>query len=551
MVVATMQATTRAVVYCRVSDPGAIDDYGMDAQEQECRSYAARQGWRIVSAHREFHTGTELFERPELTKIREAMRRGAFDVLLVDRLDRLSRDADHHGFLRTEAKHAGVTLASATEMIDDSFGGRLVQTVKALTAQDEKDKNVRNMARGKLTKVAEGKPLGQGKPSYGLLWRYESSLKRPSASVVVGWQDDPTTIDHLRRIFADYDAGLSLRQLAKALEADGVLPPYHKRTGGTRWSTGTLRVILSERLYIGEAEAYRTASSKVRDEASGERKRRHRQRPPEERMPLPAGVAPVVIDPALFARVQARLAGNKERATDFRTSRNPEVGILRRGLAYCGQCGNKLVVLTSRGVPVYSCQGRERTGCPSAVTIPVAVADAAVWDYLTEALSDDDRIRRHFEHLRTDDPTADDLATVDRQRAELERQQASFIAVIQKMQNPEQAGPIAAQLDIIGKQLAANARTREAILQRQAAWQHQQAQMEDVLAHGRTVAQDMERVTDWAGRRAMAQALKARLELFPADHKPRWIATSDVMPSEIRTSEADSLCDTSVCIAGT
>ncbi len=81
-----MSETTRVAIYCRVSDPGATDDYGMDAQERECRAYAEQQGWAVVAVHREFHTGAELFERPAMMRgHRHAMRRREFDVLLVDR----------------------------------------------------------------------------------------------------------------------------------------------------------------------------------------------------------------------------------------------------------------------------------------------------------------------------------------------------------------------------------------------------------------------------------------------------------------------------------
>jgi hypothetical protein len=65
--------------------------------------------------------------------------------------------------------------------------------------------------------------------------------------------EDPATVGHLRRIFADYDRGLSLRSLGIALEADGVLPPYHARTGSTAWSAGTLRTMLTDRLECFDA----------------------------------------------------------------------------------------------------------------------------------------------------------------------------------------------------------------------------------------------------------------------------------------------------------
>lgn len=94
----------------------------------------------------------------------------------------------------------------------------------------------------------------------------------------------------------------------------------------------------------------------------------------------------------------------------------------------------------------------------------VAEVYDAVWDWLTAVLSDEDRVRRHLDGLRREGPTADDLTTVDRHRAELERQQAKFVTVMSQMESPDGAGPIAAQLGVLAKQLRANGRDREAIL---------------------------------------------------------------------------------------
>jgi hypothetical protein len=152
-----------------------------------------------------------------------------------------------------------------------------------------------------------------------------------------------------------------------------------------------------------------------------------------------------------------------------------------------------------------------------------------------------------LESLRQDDPTAFDLAGLDRQRQELERQQAKFVAVIERMEDAEAAGPIAAKLDSLGKQLSANARDREAVLARQAAWQRERDGMTDLLAACRRIAADMIRFTDWADRRAIAQTLRVRFELFPADHTPRWIATSEIVPNAV-TSQ--SLYSGSGCTGG-
>jgi site-specific DNA recombinase len=470
----------------------------------------------------------------------EDARTGAFDVVLFHRMDRMSRDMTHQFVLMHRLQKAGVRWDSATEDVTGPHAN-MMQAMLAAMAHEDRKKIVSNIARGKRKKVASGQALAQGKAPFGLRFRYNEKGRG------IGWEEDPETVEHVRRIFRDYDSGMSLRAICKGLEADGILPPYFDRTGSTTWQASSLRSILTSPVYTGKGEAFRTVTTKTLDRATGTTKRERRPRPEDERVKLPGGVAPVVIDPEQFARVQARLEGNRCNGTDYRATRNPEVGILRRGLAFCGQCGNKLVVVTSRGIPSYRCEGRERTGCPSAVTIPVAKVDDAVWNWLKEVLSDEDRVAWHLEQMRTDDPTAHDLETIDKQRAELEKRQKKFVGVIALLEDEDSAAPIAAELDRIGKALKANTQAREDLLARQDAWQREQDMNSDVLKMCKKIACDMERVTAWADRRAIAQALQVRFELYPAAHEPRWIATSKVAPE---ATKSPSLYRPSGCIAG-
>src|SRR5215211_2873614 len=100
-------SANRCVVYCRISSAGQEDNSSLETQEQDCRAYAAAHGWSVVGVFKDIHTGRELFERPQLTLLRESMRRREFDVLLVWALDRLSRKQTHQGLILTEAEHAG------------------------------------------------------------------------------------------------------------------------------------------------------------------------------------------------------------------------------------------------------------------------------------------------------------------------------------------------------------------------------------------------------------------------------------------------------------
>ena len=524
----------RVAIYCRVSDPGAAEKYGMDTQEGECRAYAAERGWAVSHVYREFASGADLFERPQMTTLRAAMRRRDFDILLVHRLDRLSRDINHQGYLLSEAEHAGVSWVSATEAIDDSPMGVILRAVIGAFAEMDRLKITANTARGRRAKAEGGRPLGQGKPRYGLMWSDDKTR----------CIEDLATVGHLRRIFADYDRGMSLRALGIALEADGILPPYHTRTGSTAWSAGTLRTILTDATYIGKGEAFRTISERVRT-PDGRKVRRHRPRAAEDRIVLPSGVFPVVIDPAQFGRVQARLEANRRESQ--RRDRDPQFAILRRGYAFCGGCGHPLTVLTRKDAPtVYHCHSDSRRmwGCPyGSIAIMVDELDIAIWDWLTTELADEDRVRWHLEQLRDDPADGGDLDGIDRHLAAIGKQQASLAQAVAMLDsNPEGMAPLVAQLDALGKQRRAAERDRADVLARQEQRLAHEAELVDIAAHCGKIAATMAGIEDYADRRHMIDLLKVKVTLHPASHRPRWTATSVIAPQGVNS---DNLFSTS------
>jgi hypothetical protein len=399
--------------------------------------------------------------------------------------------------------------------------------------------------------VQKGLPLGQGKPPFGLTWR-TTAAHLPDGSVTVrkvGYDVDPATVGHLRRIFRDYASGASLRSLAIALEAEGVLPPYHDRTGSTKWSTGTLRAILTGRVYIGEAEAFRTTSTREVN-ADGIRTRRHYRRPSEERIVLPEGTAPVVIDPALFARVQERLERNRRESC--RRDRNPHVGILRRGFGVCGVCGHPLTVIKTAGDIIYRCHtdGKRLWGCPGCGTMSAAKLDDAIWSWLTAELADEARVRWHLEQqLSGGDPEAADLEIIDRQLEQIAKQQANLAHAVATLgDNPDAVAPLLAQLDALGRQKRAAETERAAILERQRERETARDHIRDIQAHCRQIAEQMARVTSFADRREMLAILGVKVTLYPRGHRPRWIAKSIITPHGV-TSE--NVYSASGCIAGT
>jgi len=104
----------------------------------------------VTRVYREVHTGAELFERAELTQLREAMRQREFDILLVHALDRLSRKQTHQGLILSEAEYAGVQWVSVMEDVDDSPQGQILRAVIGGMAELERLKLAERTVRVRL-----------------------------------------------------------------------------------------------------------------------------------------------------------------------------------------------------------------------------------------------------------------------------------------------------------------------------------------------------------------------------------------------------------------
>ena len=126
---ATMVALPQtAAIYCRVSTAGQEDGTSLDTQEEACRRRATALGYVIGAVHREVHSGGDLFERPQLSVLRESVRRREVGIVIAYALDRLTRNQAHLGLLLSEAEYAGVAIELVTERLEDTPEGRLLQS---------------------------------------------------------------------------------------------------------------------------------------------------------------------------------------------------------------------------------------------------------------------------------------------------------------------------------------------------------------------------------------------------------------------------------------
>ena len=181
-----MNQTKSVAIYARVS----TDKQKVQMQLAELREYAQRAGWKI---YREFvdegYTGKDT-SRPAFKEMLDEARRRKFDLLLVWKLDRLSRSLKDLITTLDELGHLGIDFISYDNKIDTSSPtGKLVFQVIGAVAEFERNIISERVKAGLRNAQRNGKRLG-----------------RPPVP--------PRTIENARRL---REEGLSFRKIAKKL----------------------------------------------------------------------------------------------------------------------------------------------------------------------------------------------------------------------------------------------------------------------------------------------------------------------------------------------
>ncbi len=505
--------TPRTAIYCRVSSAGQEDNSSLGTQEERCRAYAAERGWEVVEVYREVHTGSELFERPQLGRIRDAARAGEVDVVLAYALDRVSRNQAHLGFLLSEWDHLGVRAELVTEELADTPEGRLLQSVRGFVAEVERLKIAERTKRGMRARVASGRPIPGQRPPFGLRWRDDDKS---------GYEVDQDKAAIVRRIFDAVLGGQTLRSIAMGITAEGIPTPSGR---GKRWDVSTLHCVLTNPIYTGRAVAYRTKMERHKG------KTRVIVLPESEWVDLPDGTAPALVTPEEYAAVRSRLERN--RATAPRNNADPEATLLRCGIARCGYCGYPLSITRRTGrTHMYRCHpvGTDRYGCPS-FGVMASILDAAVWGKVEDVLTRPAIIAAEVARRLDQDPFAADLAALDRRLAVLSSQRTRLARGVALLEDEEAAAPLLLELQGLAKEskvLSAERASLEALAR---ANDDERDRLADLAAWCSRVAGNLPTLT-YDEKRMVLDALGVEVRVYRTDHDPRWEITMAPTPGE-------------------
>ncbi|GAB3434723.1 hypothetical protein GCM10027517_03100 [Phycicoccus ginsengisoli] len=212
-----------AVLYLRqsVTRRGAAS-VSLDVQEQKCRLWAESQGYAVTGVFADPDTSGSKNAPSERAGWR-ALRASEFDVVVIYRLDRLSRNFLQFWDTVKDLQADGRTLASVSESLDLGTGpGKMVASVLAVVAEMEADDISQRVADSRQRLIRdEGRAAG-GKVPYG--WRnVPVDPENPRAGKVL--DQDPERIEWVRRMVERTQAGHSVYSTARWLTEQGAPTP--------------------------------------------------------------------------------------------------------------------------------------------------------------------------------------------------------------------------------------------------------------------------------------------------------------------------------------
>lgn len=368
----------RAALYARFSSD-LQSDRSIDDQFAVCRGRAQRDGLQVVALFEDrAKSGASVFGRAGLAKMVEAAKAGTFDVLIVEALDRISRDQEDMASIFKRLTFQGIEIVTVHEGKADAIQVGIRGIVSSLFLTDLAHK----VRRGHAGNIREGKHAG------GLAYGYRATPGKGGQWVIY----EPEA-EVIRRIYSEYVAGERTRAIINRLNSEHIPAPR-----GAYWRQGTLtgsnnrhNGILGNEVYCGRLVWNRVRM--VKDPDTGKRISRVN---PESEWHRADAPHLMIVDPLTF-----------DRAAAIRTERGHLMPAYRRkpkhmlsGLLRCGSCGGGMAVKgeDSGGTRIACTRHRETGTCDNQRSYYLHTIEQTVLSGLRDHLRDTAAIK-HF--LRT------------------------------------------------------------------------------------------------------------------------------------------------------
>jgi site-specific DNA recombinase len=351
--------TIRAAIYARYSTD-LQNDRSIEDQVALCRAYAERNKFAVAEVYADrAKSGASAINRLNWQKLMRDAGARAFDIVISEDLDRISRDeADYHS-ARKRLAFFGIKIHSAHGGEISGIEGSMRAMMGALFLE-----NLAHKIRRGLAGVVRSSRHAGGR-SYG----YRLRPGKPGEMQIA---DDEAGV--IRRIFEEYVTGRTPREIAHGLNRDGVPSPR-----GGRWNASTINGsktrctgILQNELYAGRIVWNKSRNVRVPD--TGKRVQRVNQSTEWQIQDVPhLAIVTRETFRAAAARKAARSVGHP---SHHRRPRRILSGLLK-----CSACGGSMAVAgrDKSGRTRIRCSVSSESGtCPDPKTFYLDVVEDAV-----------------------------------------------------------------------------------------------------------------------------------------------------------------------------
>ncbi len=243
-------AGLRAVIYTRVSTGVGMqaDGFSLDAQLNGCRKLAAERQWQVVAVYTDVGISGKTTARPKFREMMRDAQAGRFDVLVVHKLDRLSRSVVDTLTTLNSLNKVEVTFFSVMENVDFTGPmGKIVLTMLAAFAQWYLDNLSIETAKGKKARAEAG--LWNSAVPFG----YTVDYKKDGGDGLAYPDEDDR--DGALYMFEQYGTGLcSDNDVARLLSTAGYRPKGRGDRALAVFSKDTVTDMLQNRFYVGEVQ---------------------------------------------------------------------------------------------------------------------------------------------------------------------------------------------------------------------------------------------------------------------------------------------------------
>mgnify|MGYP003625086511 FL=1 len=248
-------AQVPVAIYTRVSTDNQVGGRfdSCESQAVVCREYITKnsqEGWYEVAALTDAAYSGGTMDRPGIQALKRMIQAGEVKVVLIFKLERVSRNMDEWGPFRAFLRKHECRLESATENISEiEPEGRLKNNIMMSVAEFER-LNTAKKTRLKMREQAKRGYWNGGPVPYGYAYDKNTQSLYPH----------PVEAPLLRRIFAEAAKLKSMTEIANDLNSEGHRTKVRimQRRDGTRETVGGrhfrsdgLRLIIRNPIYRG------------------------------------------------------------------------------------------------------------------------------------------------------------------------------------------------------------------------------------------------------------------------------------------------------------